>query len=466
MADDKIRRILIYGGSSAGKTHEICHALAIDGYFNNYSSIIFRKEQASIKDTIKNELKSSLDTCRMHNAYNEYEFEFRCIKGNKIRLRGLDKEGKVKGLKGYKKLYFDELDHFTFKDWSEAGRRLRGEDGQQIIASWNPVSENHWIKVDYIDKIEWKDLPKQVGDNKHSKLDNNSFVKISEDGRTVLIKTTYLDNKWIVGGNIDKSQFGRVDDQVINEFEEMKTLNPSDYNIYALGNWGVITNDNPFFFAYNDSKHYRPERYKVNPLHYLDISFDFNAEPCTAVVGQIIPHQKQFNVISSHYASATDHKSSLQVLCDEIKSIYFKQINISRIRITGDASGKQRNADMAANVNKYTSILKYFGITNKLAVQIEKANIDHKSSRDLCNDVFNNIDIVFYSEAEKLTSNIKVSYVDKNGTLNEAKKDKNLSIDDVDAFRYLIKFWFAFRMNGSKFKNYHENIKKNSKNPS
>ncbi|MCB0446088.1 MAG: phage terminase large subunit, partial [Gelidibacter sp.] len=133
LSDGNIRRILLMGGSSASKSHSALQALSIDGYIKNYSTLIFRKEQASIKDTVKNELVASLENARMYNAYQTYEFEFRSAKGTKMRLRGLDKEGKVKGLKGYKKLYFDELDHFTFKDWSEAGRRLRGEDNQQII---------------------------------------------------------------------------------------------------------------------------------------------------------------------------------------------------------------------------------------------------------------------------------------------------------------------------------------------
>lgn len=457
LEDNSIRRILAYGGSSAAKSHSILQALATDGHRRNYSSLIFRKEQASIKDTVKNELVSAIDNCRMSNAYTAYEFEFRGLKGNKLRLRGLDKEGKVKGLKGYKKLYFDELDHFTFGDWSEAGRRLRGEENQQIIASWNPVSETHWIKTDYIDKIEWIDLPKYIEGNPYSILDENSFVKISEDGRTILIKTTYLDNKWIVGGNVDGNTYGRIDNQVLKEFEEMKSLNASDYNIYGLGNWGVITNDNPFFFAFNRNKHVVNDEYKINPQYYLDLSFDFNFEPCTVVVGQEIPHKGQFNIVASHYASATNYKSSLQILCEDIKRIYFPKINKVRIRITGDAAGKQRGADTAANVTKYTQIMKYLGITNKRAVMVEAANIAHNASKDLCNDVLNEVDINFWSGSQDLINDILSAYVDEKGTLNKAKKE--LGLHAVDAFRYLIKLWFAHRLNGKKFYRYQDKIK-------
>jgi len=444
MADDKIRRILIYGGSSAGKTHEICHALAIDGYFNNYSSIVFRKEQASIKDTIKNELKSSLHTCRMQNAYNEYEFESRCIKGNKIRLRGLDKEGKVKGLKGYKKLYFDELDHFTFKDWSEAGRRLRGEDNQQIIASWNPVSESHWIKVDYIDKIEWQDLPKQVGDNKHSKLDGNSFVKISEDGRTVLIKTTYLDNKWIVGGSVNGIEYGRIDNQVINEFVEMKSFNPADYNIYGLGNWGVITNENPFFYAYSERNFYKPEKPKLFEGQYIYLSFDFNKSPCSLVIAQrdSVTHKAQIIESMESDPNTMPGKTPLKALCQLFLKKYVDTglVTKNKVIITGDASGKNGNANAVEAYGYYTVISEELGIKiNGKTFKVPTSNPSHDLSENICNNFLNTYrEGHFINYDEDLNNEIKLTYK----PLKEAK-DK-LGLHKLDAFRYIIHLWCDF----------------------
>lgn len=468
LADKNIRRILTYGGSSAAKSHSILQALGTDGYRFSYSSLIFRKEQASIKDTVKNELLAALENARIHNAYSTYEFELRGNKGNKIRLRGLDKEGKVKGLKGYKKLYFDELDHFTYKDWSEAGRRLRGEDNQQIIASWNPVSETHWIKTDYIDKIEWKDLPTKIEGNPYSGLDVNSFVKISEDGRTILIKTTYLDNKWIVGGEVNGKKYGRVDQQVIDEFEQMKRLNASDYNIYGLGNWGIISNDNPFFYSFNPQKHNKLYEYIINPNFLLDISFDFNVNPTTALIGQYDTHNNSahiFDLITANYDTIKG-VSPLEACCQLIynKYIITGLVQPYRLRITGDASGKSGSADKIKSINFYSTISKSLKIRES-QIFIRKINLQHQVSSSICNYVFrvireNHFNIHYLSE---LINDINLSFKDDKGTLNEAKAKNGLHY--VDAMRYLIDFWYSnkFDTNVDRITNYIDGIAKRIK---
>jgi phage terminase large subunit len=159
LKDDTIRRILVFGSSSAAKTYSICQNFVIDGGIDRkYNTLMFRKESSNIKYTIKNDVSEIIDNLLkvppLDGIYKKLEFEFRTVFGNSIQMRGLDNSGKIKGLKGYKKVYLDELDQFTFDDWKELNRRLRGDTNQQIIASWNPVNENHWIKKNFIDKIQ------------------------------------------------------------------------------------------------------------------------------------------------------------------------------------------------------------------------------------------------------------------------------------------------------------------------
>ena len=68
----------------------------------------------------------------------------------------------MKGLKGYKKTLLDELDHFAYEDYKELKRRLSGEDGQQIIYTWNPVSIEHWVKKKVIDSETWIETSKEI----------------------------------------------------------------------------------------------------------------------------------------------------------------------------------------------------------------------------------------------------------------------------------------------------------------
>ena len=398
----------------------------------------------------------------MSNAYQTYEFEFRSAKGTKMRLRGLDKEGKVKGLKGYKKLYFDELDHFTFKDWSEAGRRLRGEDNQQIIASWNPISETHWIKTKYLDLIEWETLPNEIKGNPYSKLDSNSFVKISKDGRTILIKTTYLDNKWIVGGNVNNKEFGRVDQQVIDEFEQMKLINPSDYNIYALGNWGVLSNENPFFYAYSKEKFYLQEKAKLFNNQYLYLSFDFNKNPCTLVIGQRDSFTAKAQILETLEAdvNTVPNKTPLKALCHLFKKKYLDSglVTKNKVIITGDASGRAGNANQMTAFGFYTVISEELGIKiSGKSFKVPAKNPSHELSEEICNNFLNTYAKgEFINHDEDLNNEIIMTYK----PLKKAKDE--LGLHKLDGFRYLLHLWCDYENHVTELKRTALRLKNNS----
>ena len=89
------------------------------------------------------------------------------------------------------------------------------------------------------------------------------------------------------------------------------------------GQWGVEQNNNPFFYSYSHDKHFRND-YKIEPTAYLDISFDFNKEPCTAVIGQYNHKEHifaKFDVILGTPKTLVN-KSPLEAVCYLIKQKY------------------------------------------------------------------------------------------------------------------------------------------------
>ena len=106
LSNPDIRHIYLYGGSSAAKTYSVAQALLLDGEINDYSSIVFRKEQASIPDTIYNDFKEINDFFELEHSMQQ--FQIKMVNDQVIRFRGVEKSGKVKGLKGYKKILLDE----------------------------------------------------------------------------------------------------------------------------------------------------------------------------------------------------------------------------------------------------------------------------------------------------------------------------------------------------------------------
>ena len=343
--DPKIRRIMVYGGKSSAKTFTIAQLFNILSYSQKCSCIAYRKEQTTIKISLKPAFVKAIETTYMNAAYDIQDFTIKGNNSKHIVFKGIDSEGKIKGIEGFKYMLLDELDHYTEEEFMQANLSLRGMQGQKIFATWNPVDENIWIKK-YIDRLDWIDLPLAIKGNKYSQLDKTSFIKKSTDGKTLLIKTTYFDNKWIVGAN----GYGSRDQNLIDEYEQLKTIDPNSYNVNVLGEWGVRDKSNKFAFAFEASKHVGSVEY--NPDYLIWLSFDFNVNPisCTAF-------QYYDDVLRAIKCFKLDN-SNIYELCKLIAS-YFPD---AMFKVTGDASGTSRSAMVADNVNYYTIIKDELGL--------------------------------------------------------------------------------------------------------
>lgn len=455
LKDNSIRNICIIGGSSAGKTHTVIQSISLDGYQRKYNSIVFRKEQASIKDTIKMDFVEIVEDIMNHPAldgmFKVTDFRVDMDTGNFIRLRGLDKPDKIKGLKGYRKLFLDECDQFTLKDWNEAQRRLRGKDNQQIITSMNPVDEKHWFKTEVIDTDIWKDLPTSIEGNPYADLSEDSYIRINESGDTILIKTNHKDNKWIVGGEVQEKKgakiidisYGRVDQQVLNTFEKMKKRNPNDYLVYALGEWGRLANENPFFWYIRDEAKVRSiPVWKDEPILF---SFDFNIDSCACTVSQIK------RTVGQRFLGGHVVYGGTRELCNLLVSKemgYFPHTN--RVFVTGDPSGKSGSAIAGINaagekINSFMIIQEVFNtvahVPDDHMLPFDRKLLNHEASRDHCNEIFYSIPMWFDERyCEELWKELFKAKPKPRGTSGEMELYKNRSdgyaMDLVDSFRY------------------------------
>jgi len=246
MNNPNIRHIFIMGGSSSAKTYSVAQGIINDTLENQNNHLCMRKFSIDLADTLYNDYETIGKS--INRFTNNFEYTINRIKiGNaKIRFRGLDKAIRIQGISSYKRVNWDEINHFFFEDFSQLRKRLRGIEGQQTISTWNPISINHWINKNVIALEEWDDLPLFIKGNEHSQLydkgtiQENSYKRINKAGNMLLIKTTYRDNWWIVGHPAGK-KYGFYDKHVIADYEHDRTHNPNDYDVYANGNWGVLT---------------------------------------------------------------------------------------------------------------------------------------------------------------------------------------------------------------------------------
>ena len=434
--DPTVRRIMVFGSSSAAKTYSIAQNLIVDGgLVNKYNTLAFRKESSNIKDTIKNDFDEIIGRILgqhpLDTLFRKMDMEFRTSFGNVIRLRGLDTSGKIKGVKGFRKVYLDELDQFTFDDWKELNRRLRGDINQQIIASWNPVSENHWIKVSFIDKVGWTDEPTEIEGNPYSKLDDMSYVRRSDDGRTILIKTVFQDNKWVVGGQVGDVTYGRRDEQVIADFKEMELIYPYDYYVYGLGEWGVIRPDTPYLSNYVDDIHYPNQSFGIDNEAVTWFSFDFNHTPTTCGVYQIRPKIGVIRVKEFEVNGGTRN------LCQTIKGDpEIMAIDKLLWNITGDSSGNSYTSS-GGDVNDYKIIMEELEVTDNQFINTGGVNARHVYSRRV-NDEFL-FKIPFYMDAScvSLRKDFQKAKPDDHGKLYK-DRGKGYAMDQMDNHRYFV----------------------------
>ena len=437
MSDESVRRVLVMGGSSAGKSYSIAQAVVTEGARGCYSALMFKKVQSNIRDTIRNDVRDIVERIGYDRLYDRMEFEYRGRHGT-IRFRGLDDDNKLKGLKGYKKLYFDELDQFTLEDWKEANRRLRGERGQQILASWNPVNEGHWIKQEFIDKTEWVDLPKVVEIKNinseeltdYTRLSPSSWVRRSADGRTVLIKVTYLDNKWVVGGDVHGRSYGYVDEQALADFEEMRRLFPDDYRVYGLGEWGLTKNAKPYFTSFSKVRNVREGLSAVEGTK-LSVGMDFNYGRMAMLVGQKLEDRI---IIFDCFRGDT-----IRDVCREFDIKYGNwRWGYS---IYGDASGKNRNA-MTGAYNYFTEVKNCLNAPKSVFEKRHRrqVNMAHSQSRALTEYIYALVPVyIDASLTELISETLRAEVIEdpETGRIRLRKDDNLFTMDLVDAKRYL-----------------------------
>ena len=330
--DPTIRRVLIYGGKSSSKTVSIAQFLTKECACYASNTIAFRKESTIIKTTLKKSFNLAIDNMYLHPAFDKLELSFRSnINDGEIVMKGLDDPEKAKGVESYKYIYLDELNHFTYAEYEQFDLSMRGIAGQKLFAAWNPVDENSFVKTEIVDKNEW------ISTDKFGTLpDHNSFIHISADGKTILIRTTYKDNYRIVGSPC--GQYGYVDNNLISLYEGLREKNYNSYKVNVLGEWGKTTFGGEFLKSWRSEKHV--DICKYNPELAVYLIFDENVNPYFPCgIFQVAKNEKDFYLI--HAIAKRNPENTVKHMCQEIDRKLKEWRHKEAVYIGGDATSKK-----------------------------------------------------------------------------------------------------------------------------
>ena len=207
---------IFFGGSSSGKSYFLSDKIVLDNV-NGCNWLCCRNVNNTIKRSIFNEVTKSISNMGLRQFYsiNKSDMTITCkLNEKQILFCGLDDPEKVKSITPIngvlERIFIEEATEIKRDAYLQLKKRLRGksEHSKHIIMAFNPILKSHWIYKEFFGN--WQD-----------------DKTVYEDDKTLIVKTTYKDNIFLT-----------ADDRALLEDE----TDPYFYNVYTLGNWGVLGN--------------------------------------------------------------------------------------------------------------------------------------------------------------------------------------------------------------------------------
>ena len=384
---DQSRVLVIMGGAGSGKSVFISSKILRRACEEvPHKILVIRKVAATLKDSVYAELLNRIEEWGLfkHVVVNKTDKTFTFDNGNVIMCKGLDEPEKIKSIEGITSIWMEEATELTEEDFDQLTLRVRGEKKNyvQFIMSFNPIDENHWIKKRLIDREE-----------------------------ATVLHTTYKDNTFL-------------DDAYIKTLQSLKETNSLYYQVYCLGEWGVVDTSNKFMYSFDKEKHVG--KCEIDYNHPIKLSFDFNLEPFATIIYQT-PDNDTIKVIDKIRLNNSD----IYQVCDAIKAKYPNHFFI----VTGDASGKNRTG-VARGKTSYWYIIKQELGLKDVQIRLRGINLGLIESRVLCNSALQHKKIIIDESLKELINDCQYAIVDDKGILvKDRKKNAN---DFLDCLRYSI----------------------------
>ena len=388
--EDQSRFLILYGGAGSGKSvFASSKVLRRTCEEKTHKILVIRKVASTLKDSVYAEICSRIDewgiTKHVHRNKTDKTFAF--DNGNTIICKGLDEPEKIKSIEGITSVWVEEATELTENDFDQLVLRVRGEKDHyvQFILSFNPIDENHWIKRRLID---------------------------SQDPDVKFVHTTYKDNLFL-------------DNDYIDGLNKLKETNDLYYQIYCLGEWGVVDTSNKFLYAFDAGKHVQECVHNENQRE-LKLAFDFNLEPFAVSIYQT-PDKSTVKVFDKIRLDNSD----IYQVCDHIKAKYPDSFYV----VCGDASGKNRTGTTRGKTSYWHIIKQELGLKDA-QIRLRGRNLGLIESRVLCNSALQHKTVIIDPSLTDLVNDCKYSKVNEEGILVKDRKDnKN---DFLDGFRYAL----------------------------
>lgn len=394
---------IVYGGTASSKSFSVAQNEILKSFVVKGDILVIRKVGTTLRDSVIPSFRNRIRQMELSPCftYNKTERTLKNkISGTQIIFRGLDDPEKLKSFEGLQRIWVEEATELELEDFLELNRRARGREDIQLTLCFNPVHEEHWLKKHFFDN--------QVPD-------------------CSIFKATYHDNRFLT--EKDREQI-----------EWLKQYNYNQYRVYALGDWGVTENDNPWLFAFDKEKHVR-DTLLFHPKLPVYLSFDFNREPVSCLAVQMSPRRGEADSFI-HFIKEFSGNTQLSDLCAQIKTAF----PYSFLYVTGDASGNHGDIGFDKRNDSYYQMIKSYLKIPERMMNLNSRNLEHHDSRNLINMLLAQYPNLLISAqgCPTLVNDCTIARVDESNTKpGMLKKDRGVyKMDMMDAMRYFFQTYF------------------------
>ena len=201
------RYLIFYGGGSSGKSYFVAQRWIYHlMHPKRYNLLVVRQTGDTNRKSTFPLLKQVISNWNLGKYFkiNESDMRIKCLlTKNEVAFAGLDDVEKIKSITfengELTTIWIEEATECQEADINQLKVRLRGgKSKKQMVLTFNPINVQHWIKKHFID----------------SKLATVCF-------------STYKDNKFLTD-----------DDR--KALEDLKYTDEYTYNVYCLGQWGIL----------------------------------------------------------------------------------------------------------------------------------------------------------------------------------------------------------------------------------
>jgi len=396
---DENRYEILYGGSGSGKSVFASQKVVIRAVGEEkHRFLCIRKVANTLRSSVYQILIDCITDLGLRNEFeiNKTEMRFTHLPtGNEILLCGLDDVERMKSIAGITSIWIEEATELSEGDFDQVDLRLRGETAnyKQIILTFNPIDENHWLKKRFFDN--------------------------PTDNATTL-KTTFKDNYYI-------------DDDYRKVLEQKASVSPNLYRIYYLGEWGKEDVKRPYCYNFNLDKHVSTTAI-YQPNQPIIFSLDFNVEPFVCVAS----HQWRDNTGEhKHFFKelVIENNGDVPEMCDLLEK-NFGRLALANALFTGDAMQRKREITQRDNIDAWRIIDRRFNLGKRL--KVPRANPSVKENRFLMNTLLSfHPDFKFNPEMKLSIFQMQFTEVDEEGAMiKKSRADEKQRADALDAIRY------------------------------